>query len=89
MLGRQLVEASVAAARVVHDERFDRAERFDGGAHDAGRRLGIGEVGFDRRLEVVGAPRLRRVVRGPALREDIRAVLLEPPCDREADPGAP
>ena len=84
--GRQLVETSAAAACVVHDERVERAELLAGRAHDARRRVGIGEVGLNRRLEVVGAPGLGGVVGRPAVREDVRAVLLEPPRDREADP---
>jgi hypothetical protein len=85
--GGQLVEGAVAAARVVDDERVERAERLARRGDDAAGCIRIREVGLEVRREVVAAPRLRGVVGRPAVREDPRAARMQAARDREADAG--
>jgi hypothetical protein len=88
VLGRQLAEPSVAAARVIDDERVERAERFTRRRDDARRRVRVGEIGFEIGLEVVAAPRERLVVGRPPVRVDARTGASQPLGDREPDPPA-
>lgn len=98
-LGRgQLVEAAVAAARMVDDEDVERSELVGGRGDELRRRRGIGEVHLcEGRPQLAShglgasglrAPVLRLVVLGPALDEDGGAGVAEAPRDRVADPGA-
>ncbi len=83
LFGRQVCEPAVAAARVVDDEDVERPERLPRRRDDARGCVRVREVRLDVRLQV----RIR-IVRAPAVREDLRAGLLQPARDREADARA-
>ena len=83
VLGGEVVEAAVAAARVVGDEDVERAERVVRSLDDVCGRVRIGEVRLDERHAELGGDRLRpfrlaapfltAVVLRPAVDEDGRA----------------
>ncbi len=88
--------------RLVGDEQVHRPGELTGGVEQPLRRGRVGEVGVhpgdgrrrvrphlgQRVVDVVGAPRLRRVVRGEVVHDHGRAVRGEPAGGRVPDPSA-
>jgi hypothetical protein len=98
LVGRQLSQSAVAAARMVDDEDVEWPERVGGGADNGRRRSGIREVGLDEldteftrdgfRAAGLRPPALPGVVLRPALDEDRSARIEQTFRDCEADAGA-